>query len=134
MLAKLEQRRAVAVDPGPWPGESRLQRLTDKLGVLRRQWRDDELSDTAFFTNQAEIEEEIRAFTRDRSRHELAARRAAVDLADVRRRWEDDELDLSQKRAYIQEALHAVIVHPAGRGRGRGQSFDPDLLELIWLE
>ncbi len=36
-----------------------------------------------------------------------------------------------RKRAYIHEALHAVIVHPNGRGRS---SFNPDLLEPIWRE
>ena len=38
-------------------------------------------------------------------------------------------MPLSQKRAYLREALHAVIVRPAGRGR---QAFNADLLELIW--
>jgi hypothetical protein len=60
---------------------------------------------------------------------------AATDISSLRARWykaeEDGGLPLSQKRAYLREALHAVIVHPAGRGR---QAFNPDLLELIWRE
>ena len=54
---------------------------------------------------------------------------------DLRRRWytpeDDGGLDVMRKRAYIHEALHAVIVHPNGRGRS---SFNPDLLEPIWRE
>jgi hypothetical protein len=56
-------------------------------------------------------------------------------VTDIRRRWysdtDEDRLDLSQKRTYIREALHTVIVHPAGKGR---RPFNPDLLEPIWRE
>lgn len=59
-------------------------------------------------------------------------------MTDIRRRWysetDEDRLDLSQKRAYIREALHAVIVYPAGRGNGSRDKFNPDLLEPIWRE
>ena len=36
------------------------------------------------------------------------------------------------KRAYLRDALHAVIVHPVGGGGRR--PFNPDLLELIWRD
>jgi hypothetical protein len=59
-------------------------------------------------------------------------------LTDIRRRWysetDDDRLDLSQKRAYVREALLTVIIHPAGRGNGSRNRFNPDLLEPIWRE
>jgi hypothetical protein len=54
----------------------------------------------------------------------------------VRRRWftpvKDGGLDLSEKRAYVREALHAVIISPAGKGVGSHGKFDPDLLQLVW--
>jgi hypothetical protein len=56
--------------------------------------------------------------------------------ADVRRRWftpvEDGGLDLSEKRAYVREALHTVIISPAGKGVGSHGKFHPDLLQLVW--
>jgi hypothetical protein len=38
---------------------------------------------------------------------------------------------MSTKRTYVREALHAVIVRPAGRGR---TAFNPDLLDPVWRE
>lgn len=38
---------------------------------------------------------------------------------------------LTQKRATIEGQLHAIIVHPAGRGR---HAYNPDLLQPIWNE
>ncbi|WP_248827949.1 recombinase family protein [Frankia sp. Mgl5] len=134
VLAKLEQRQAVAADLGPWTGQPELDRVTTKIGVLRSQWQADQISDGLFFTTVRELEERARELTRDRNRHEAAASRARMDITDVRRRWEADEIDLSQKRAYVREALHAVIVHPAGKGRGARGTFNPDLLEPIWRE
>jgi hypothetical protein len=46
---------------------------------------------------------------------------------DVREHWTG--LDLSQKRALLFESPHAVIVHPAGKGR---KPFNPDLLDPVW--
>lgn len=45
---------------------------------------------------------------------------------------EDGGLDLSEKRSYVREALHAVIVSPAGKGAGSHGKFNPDLLQLVW--
>jgi hypothetical protein len=61
---------------------------------------------------------------------------SATDMTVLRERWyraeEDGGLPISLKRAYLREALHAVIVHAAGGGRKR--AFNPDLLEPIWRE
>jgi hypothetical protein len=75
----------------------------------------------------------------EQAKHALAIQRvtqaSATDIRALRERWykpeEDGGLPISQKRAYVREALHAVIVYPAGPGR---KPFDPDLLEPIWRE
>ena len=41
-------------------------------------------------------------------------------------------LDLSEKRAYVREALHAVLISPAGKGVSSHGKFNPDLLQLVW--
>ena len=81
-----------------------------------------------------ELESAVRELRTDRNRHAAVAQRASTDLSDIRRRWFSNELDLSQKRAYIAEALHAVIVHPVGKGNGSRSTFDPSLLTLVWRE
>ncbi len=136
VFAKLDERQAVAPDSAPWPGASELERTQQKLGMLTRQWQEDRISDGLYFTNVENLEARIRELTNEGNRHAVVVQRAVADVADVRRRWfiptEDGGLDLSEKRAYIREALHAVIVSPAGRGAGSHGKFNPDLLELVW--
>lgn len=136
VLAKLDERQAVAPDSVPWLGAPELERAQQKLGMLTRQWQEDRISDGLYFANVEKLEGRIRELTNERNRHAAVAQRAVVDVADVRRRWftpvEDGGLDLSEKRAYVREALHAVIISPAGKGVGSHGKFNPDLLQLVW--
>jgi DNA invertase Pin-like site-specific DNA recombinase len=134
VLAKLEERHRISRGAIEWPGSAELARVETKLGTLRVQWSSDVISDELFFPMAKELEAAIRELRTDRNRHTAVAQRAAMDLSDIRRRWFSGELDLSQKRAYIGEALHAVIVHPVGKGRGSRSRFDPSLLTLVWRE
>jgi DNA invertase Pin-like site-specific DNA recombinase len=139
VLAKLEERAMTAREVEPWAGEAELARQREKLSKLRARWEADEISDELFFSAVKPLEDRIRQLRAEQAKHALAAERliqsAATDISSLRARWykaeEDGGLPLSQKRAYLREALHAVIVHPAGGGR---QAFNPDLLELIWRE
>jgi DNA invertase Pin-like site-specific DNA recombinase len=136
VLAKLDQRQAVASDSVPWLGAPELERAQQKLGMLTRQWQEDRISDGLYFANVEKLESRIRELTNERNRHAAFAQRAVADVADVRRRWftsvEDGGLDLSEKRTYIREVLHAVIISPAGKGVGSHGAFNPDLLQLVW--
>ena len=139
VLAKLEERAMTAREVEQWAGEAELARQREKLSKLQARWQADEISDELFFSAVKPLEDRIRQLRADQAKHALAAERlirsAATDISSLRARWykaeEDGGLPLSQKRAYLREALHAVIVHPAGGGR---QAFNPDLLELIWRE
>jgi len=139
VLAKLEERAMTARETEPWAGAGELARQREKLAKLRARWDSDEVSDELFFSAVKPLEERIRQLRAEQAKHALGAERlsqsAATDVASLRARWYKDEQDgglpISQKRAYLREALHAVIVHPAGGGR---QPFKPDLLEPIWRE
>ncbi|WP_207945199.1 recombinase family protein [Actinomadura rubrisoli] len=138
VLAKLEERSTAAQDVGPWPGEEDLKAVEDQIKELREQWRTRKISNALFFEEIPALESEQTRLRAERERYALTAQRAAADMTDIRRRWysEDDEdrLDISQKRAYIREALHAVIIHPVGKGNGSRTKFNPDLLEPFWRE
>jgi DNA invertase Pin-like site-specific DNA recombinase len=134
VLAKLEERHRIGRSAVEWPGAAELARLEAKLSTLRAQWSSDVISDELFFPMAKELEAAIRELRTDRNRHTALAQRASIDLSDIRRRWFTGELDLAQKRAYIAEALHAVIVHPVGKGNGSRSTFDPSLLTLVWRE
>ena len=139
VLAELEERVLIRPDVDPWPGEQDLARQREKLAKLRAQWEDDQVSDDLFFSSARYLEERIKQLRNEQARHALTAQRvtqaSTTDISALRERWykreEDGGLPISQKRAYVREALHAAILHPAGRGR---KPFNPDLLELIWRE
>jgi len=137
VLAKLEREtRAASRDVGPWARKRELEEKEGQLRELRKRFAGRKISNTLFFEEVERLEPEIAELRKDRERHALAVQQASTDISDIRRRWysEDDEdrLDISQKRSYIRAALHAVIVHPAGRGFGK--TFNPDLLEPTWRE
>ncbi|WP_158057127.1 recombinase family protein [Saccharomonospora sp. CUA-673] len=138
VLAKLEQRQAVAKAAGPWPKEAELERIEGKLTTLTEQWKSDQITDDFFFTNVRDLEQQRTSLRNERARHAAVAERAATDTTDIRRRWhtppEDGGLDISQKRAYVREALHAVVVLPVGKGNGSRGNFNPDLLVPVWRE
>jgi DNA invertase Pin-like site-specific DNA recombinase len=139
VLAKLEERTMTARNAEPWPGEADLARQREKLAKLRARWESDEISDELFFSAVKPLEDRIKQLRADQAKHALAAERVtqatATDINELRARWYKDEADggipISRKRAYLREALHAVILHPAGRGR---KPFNPDLLEPIWRQ
>lgn len=114
----------------PWSGEADISRLEGKLATLRQQWTTDDISSSFFFTTVRHVEQDLQQLRNEQAKRNLRAVRAQRDFVDVRERWYGGQLDLSQKRAYIREALHAVVVHPVGRG-GR-VPFNPDLLGLVW--
>ncbi|WP_433470104.1 recombinase family protein [Spirillospora sp. CA-128828] len=135
VLAKLEERNASSADIGPWPGQRELDQKLEQMRELRQRFAAHKISNSLFFGEVERLEPEIHRLRTEREQHSLAAQRAAKDVTDIRRRWysetDDDRLDISQKRTYVREALHAIIVHPAGKGR---RPFNPDLLDPIWRE
>ncbi|MFD0857098.1 recombinase family protein [Actinomadura adrarensis] len=135
VLAKLEERSVTArTDIGPWLRQRELDEKEEQLRELRTRFAQRRISNSLFFDEVERLEPEIAQLRADRERHSLAAQQTSADISDIRRRWysetDEDRLDISQKRTYIRAALHAVIVHPAGKGK----RFDPDLLEPIWRE
>ncbi|GLX99097.1 recombinase family protein [Herbidospora sp. NBRC 101105] len=140
VLQKMESAQFVDADDAPqWSREQELSDLEEQLKELTRQWRAQKISNNLYFVLVPELEADIARLRAEKNSVLGMAERARVnreiDVEDIRRRWykseEDGGLPLSRKRAHIREMLHAVIVHPAGRGRTK---FNPDLLEPVWVE
>jgi hypothetical protein len=136
VLAKLEEREMRAVHTEEWAGAAELETCQRQLDELSREWRAGGISNEFFFANVRQLEQKASELRADQARYVAHARRRNLDIEDVRRRWYAAEdqggFDVMQKRAYIREALHAVIVHPtASQGR---TPFNPDLLEPVWRE
>ncbi len=139
-MSKLEEASFSApTDDDGWSGGDQLKAAQERLVELTKRWNAGAVTNDLFFKLLGELEQQIAGLRAEASKREAAARlrrsRAGTDVAEIRRRWNLPEemggLPISTKRTYIREALHAVIVHPAGKGR---KTFDPDLLELIWQE
>jgi hypothetical protein len=139
VLAKLEEAQFAAPAAGDWEGEAEYEAIQDQLNELTAQWNAQKISNELFFKLAPAKEAEVHRLRGERARHDAARAtclaEADTTIAEIRCRWylPEDEggLPVSVKRAYIRKALHAVIVHPAGKGN---KKFDPDLLELIWRE
>lgn len=138
LLAKMEERAVQAPKVGPWNGQAELDALHEQLLELRRHWGARKISNSLFFAEAERLERDISRLTAERERHSVTARRAMTDLTDIRRRWystdDADRLDISEKRTYLKEAFHAIIVHPVGQGNGSRSTFDPSKLELLWRD
>lgn len=144
VLAVLEKRNVTArKDVGPFVNETELADKLEQMRELREKWRLRMVTNELFFEEIGRLEPDIAKLRTEKQRHELTAQKAAADRSDIRRRWYgkdengneyDDALDLSQKRAYIKEALITVIVHPAGKGNGSRGTFNADLLEPLWRD
>lgn len=140
VLAKLEERAfAASQSDGSWGKDEELKDAQERLDELTRQWNARNITNDLFFKLAPGLEKEIAQLRAERENFkasaELRRTRANTDVAEIRRRWclpeKDGGFPISTKRAYIREALHAVIVHPAGQGQ---KVFNPDLLEPIWRE
>jgi DNA invertase Pin-like site-specific DNA recombinase len=138
VLAKLEERQLSASEETPmWSKEEELRQAIANRDQASRRFAARQITPETYFDLLPQLEEEIGRLRAEKNRAEVAAdtrrKRASTDIADIRRRWylpeTDGGLPISTKRTYVREAFHAVIVHPAGRGRA---AFNPDLLEPIW--
>ncbi|MET8146206.1 recombinase family protein [Sphaerisporangium sp. NPDC005288] len=122
-----------------WLREEEYQQAKERLYEFTRQWEAGNVDNDHYFKTLSRLQGTVNQLRAERSNFNASAersrQRAAIDTADIRKRWhlaeEDGGLPLSQKRAHIREALHAVIVLPAGKGN---KPFNPDLLDPIWRE
>lgn len=140
VLAKLEEAQpASSAGPAEWPKQQEYEEAKFRLELLRTQWAAGNISNELFFSTAPEPEKMISRLRAEAQGFMASVQRrqsrSSTDVAEIRRRWclpeEEGGLPLSVKRSYIREALPAVIIYPAGKGR---RKFDPDLLEPIWRE
>ncbi|WP_440103538.1 recombinase family protein [Streptosporangium sp. H16] len=140
VLGQMELAQYTDVDDTPlWTREEELTEVEEQLEELTRQWRARNISNNLYFRNAADLEGDIARLRAEKNKITGRAERQrasmVTDIKEIRRRWYLPEaeggLPLSRKRAHVREMLHAVIVHPAGKGRA---TFNPDLLEPVWME
>jgi len=119
LIAKYQEEAAKRRDdpePATWEKEEELTRVLEDIEELKQARKARIITAETYFSQLAEHEAEKRRLTTERNRvlrNKHSARSKPVDLAET---W--DDLLLSEKRAYIEDLLIAVLVGPAiGRGR-----------------
>jgi site-specific DNA recombinase len=105
----------------------------EKLAALATAWADDTLTRAEWDAARAGL-----AIRRERAQRRVDAMRresaaAAVAGSGARAAWAALDDDLDSQRAIVRELLPGgVVVLPIGKGRWR--TFDPDTIELGWLD
>ena len=119
-----------------WPGQVELDRLREDMAALTGQWRTRRpdgtrmVPDSRYYPQMAAMEDEERALLTDRRRHTAATR--GRQTRPVRAQWPD--YPLPQQRAYIEEALAAVLVHPAARPGVQTEQMVAHRLAPVWTD
>ncbi|MEW2388463.1 recombinase family protein [Streptomyces venezuelae] len=114
VIAKYEEEaaaRQAQAAPKEWGREEELVRVREDIEEAKEARRLRILSKERYFAMLQELTSRERQLVRDRNRwikHQVAAMGKPVDL---RSEWHD--LTLSEKRAYIEQTLTAVLVAPA---------------------
>jgi site-specific DNA recombinase len=131
VIAKFEleaQGREADMAPRAWPQESELAQIRQDIADLTAAWRERRISAARYFGLLPELEEDERRLAGERERWIAKEYGAARKPARIREEWAD--LTLAERRAYIEEALSAVLVLPAN-GQKR---WNPDRLQPVWRE
>ena len=131
VIAKFEleaQRRAAQAQPESWRGEADLRAVREQIEELTNAWRARQISGERYFALLAGLEADERGLSEERSRWLSTVASSIGRSLTIRDDWE--KYVLAEKRAYIQDALVAVLVLPLGRTR----RWNPDRLRPVWRE
>jgi DNA invertase Pin-like site-specific DNA recombinase len=131
VIAKFEleaSRRSAKAAPVVWSGEAELAAVREQIADLTSAWRARQIQGSRYFALLQSLEAEERTLTVDRDRWLASTTVVSNRPVSIRADWPN--LPLVERRAYIEEALAAVIVAPAN-GSTR---WNPNRLQLIWRE
>ncbi|MBS2965700.1 recombinase family protein [Actinocrinis puniceicyclus] len=119
VLAKWELEaatRETTQAPEEWDGAAQLQRVHEDMAALKAARRAAQpISAERYYADLAEYDAEERELIRQRNTFIRRAHAAASEPVSLRADWMSGKLALSEQRAYVQRALSAVTVAPAGR-------------------
>ncbi|CCH34995.1 recombinase family protein [Actinosynnema sp. NPDC047251] len=125
---KEAERREAQTTPEPWPNEAELAEVRADLTELAKARKSRQISAARYFAMLSDLEQQERTLLIDRERWLAKTASTSPTNATIRADW--DTYPLAQRRAYIEEALAAVIIHPSNGRRG----FHSDRIELVWRQ
>ena len=121
-------RREARAEAQPWGRAGELEQVQRDIRELTAAWRARKITGGRYFALLPELEAEEKALQADRQEWSAGQLVAASRPLSIRADWET--YSLPQRRALIEEALTAVIIHRPAAKRG----WSADRVEPVWRE
>ncbi|WP_192817126.1 zinc ribbon domain-containing protein, partial [Streptomyces sp. AA1529] len=109
-------------------GAGRLEEIQRELNEINDRWKAKRVSSARALDMIEELEAERAALGKKRRQQLARSARRNAEQPDLPTEWKNSTP--GQKRQRLRQEIRAVIVHPVGRGK----SFDPEAIEIIWQE
>ncbi|QXE38940.1 recombinase family protein [Streptomyces sp. GMY02] len=119
VIAKYEEEathQQAVKTPQEWPQEARWLNIREDIADLKQARKDRKIGAQRYYADLAEYEAEERDLTKDRNawtRRMLVGQDKPIDMA---KEWHRQGITLAERRAYVEQALTAVVVMPVGKG------------------
>jgi hypothetical protein len=131
VLAKFEeQAETTDSEQAPiseWAGQAELDWIHEQIREATTAWKDKGMSGARYFATITDLEQQEQALNADRNAWSARSRPTVIRPTDLREQWHT--YSLAQQRAWIGEALTAVIVKPT---QNRRRVPAAERLELVW--
>ena len=109
--------RATAQAPAEWTGAADLERVHQDMVAAKAARKAGRISAERYYADLSEYETEERALIKERSAFVRQVHAAADRPVNLRADWPG--LTLTEQRAYLEKALTAVVIAPAGAHIGK---------------
>ncbi|GAA1940665.1 hypothetical protein [Kitasatospora viridis] len=117
VLAKHEEeneRRKAVADPGLWPYEEDPARSQEDIADAKKARKARQISTERYYSDRAEYEAEECKLLKDCSDWQRRRQTGGGEPVDVATEWDCPGITLAEQRAYIEQALSAILVLSGG--------------------
>jgi hypothetical protein len=123
----MELGKVVELVDTTWPREAELADMQETIAALNASFRTRKISNDRYFEQISFFEAQEKELLAEQRKHLAAVTAARARPANIRREWKD--YPLSQRKAIVEDYIHAVIINKA---RHKGSRFDPELIDIRW--
>ncbi|MET8704224.1 recombinase family protein [Kitasatospora sp. NPDC004723] len=117
VIAKHRQesaRRRAKASSEQWPHEKKLATVLDNMAEAKKAHRGGKISAASYYRDLAEYEAEERKLRKQRAK--WIAQHSGAKPVDIEEQWNRPNVTLEERRAFVENALAALVVLPVGKG------------------
>ncbi|MEU5957589.1 recombinase family protein [Streptomyces sp. NPDC047525] len=108
--------------------DARLAEIAKELEEVKQRRKDKRITTSAALDLIEELEQEKKKLSSRKSALSQEKKKSELLSPDALRDW--PSLSMDEKRTRLTQTIKSVIIHPMGRGK----SFDPAFIEIVWHE